>query len=169
MLRRNLLIMSGVAAAALVTGCNSSKTSKDIFEVVRDNSDLSVLGDALISAGLDTTLQTAGSYTLFAPNNAAFVALLAELALTKDQLFANKPLLTSVLTYHLLPGEVAGSDLPLNTPLATVQGSTLSISNVAGILTITDGRSRTSRIIQVNLEAKNGVIHVLDKVLLPPV
>ena len=173
MLRRNILLISGIAAATsvstLLAACGSdSETSKDIFEVVRNDANLSVLGDAIISADLVQTFQSNTSYTLFAPNNAAFVAALAELGLTKDQLFANKPLLTTILTYHLLPGKVNFADLLLNTPLKTVQGATLKIDNVSGSLIITDGRNRTSRIIQSNLDARNGVIHVIDKVLLPP-
>ena len=174
MLRRNILLMSGLAAATsvstLLSACGSdTETTKDIFELARDNADLSVLGDAIISAGLVQTFQSNTSYTLFAPNNGAFVAVLAELGMTKDQLFANKALLTSVLTYHLLPGKIKFADILLNTPLKTVQGATLTVDNIAGVLTITDGRSRTSRIIQNNLDARNGVVHIVDKVLLPPV
>lgn len=171
MQRRNILILSAVgAASALVTACGSSNsgTSKDIFELARDNTDLSFLSDAIIKADLVQIFQNNTSYTLFAPNNAAFVALLAELGLTKEQLFASQPLLTSILTYHLLPGKMNSSDIPLNTALKTVQGATLKVDNIGGILTITDGRSRASHIIQVNLDARNGVVHVIDKVLLPP-
>jgi uncharacterized surface protein with fasciclin (FAS1) repeats len=174
MLRRNILLMSGIAATAsvssLLTACGSdTETSKNTFEVVRNDANLSVLGDAIISADLVQTFESNTSYTLFAPNNAAFVAALAELNLTKDQLFADKALLTTVLTYHLLPGKINFADLLLNTPLKTVQGATLKIDNVAGVFTITDGRARTSRIIQPNLDASNGVVHIIDKVILPPV
>jgi uncharacterized surface protein with fasciclin (FAS1) repeats len=172
MLRRNILLMSGIAAVSastLLAACGgNSDINKDLFELVRSNSDLSVLGDAIVAANLEATFQANTSYTLFAPNNAAFVAALAELGMTKDQLFANKALLTAVLTYHLLPGKINFGDILLNTPLKTVQGATLKVDNIAGSLTITDGRNRTSRIIQGNLDADNGVIHVVDKVLLPP-
>jgi uncharacterized surface protein with fasciclin (FAS1) repeats len=175
MLRRNILLMSGIVAATsvstLLTACGSDNDTPDddIFEVVRKDANLSVLGDAIISADLVQTFQSNTSYTLFAPNNAAFVAALAELGLTKDQLFADKALLTTVLSYHLLPGKVNFADIPLNTALKTVQGATLKIDNIAGTLTITDGRSRKSQIIQNNIDARNGVVHVVDKVLLPPV
>lgn len=173
MLRRNILLMSGIAAVSastLLAACGSSiETTKDIFETARDNADLSVLSDAIIKADLVQTFQNNTSYTLFAPNNAAFVALLAELGLTKDQLFANKPLLNTVLTYHLLPGKINNADIVVNTPLKTVQGATLIIDNIAGVLTITDGRNRKSNIIKFNLDARNGVVHIIDKVLLPPV
>lgn len=175
MLRRNILLMSGIAATASVStllaacGSDNDTPNDDIFEVVRKDANLSVLGDAIISADLVQTFQSNTSYTLFAPNNAAFVAVLAELGLTKDQLFANKALLKTVLTYHLLPGKVNFADIPLNTALKTVQGATLKIDNIAGTLTITDGRSRKSQIIQNNIDARNGVVHVIDKVLLPPV
>ena len=174
MLRRNILLMSSLAAATSVStllaacGGSSTETTKDIFETARDNADLSVLSDAIISAGLVQTFQANTSYTLFAPNNAAFVAVLAELGMTRDQLFANKPLLTSILTYHLLPGKINNADFVFNTPLKTVQGATLKVDNVAGVFTITDGRNRKSQIIQFNLDARNGVVHVVNKVLLPP-
>ena len=172
MLRRNILLMSGVAAVSastLLAACGSStETTKDIFEITRDNADLSVLADGIIKADLVQTFQLITSYTLLAPNNAAFVSLLAELGMTKDQLFANKPLLTAVLTYHLLPGKINNADFVFNTPYKTVQGSTLKVDNIAGVFTITDGRSRKSHIIQFNLDARNGVVHVIDKVLLPP-
>ena len=165
--------MSGIAAVSattLLTACGgNSDVNKDLFELVRSNNDLSVLGDAIVAANLVATFQANTSYTLFAPNNAAFVAALAELGLTKEELFANKPLLNAVLSYHLLPGKINFADLLLNTPLKTVQGATLKIDNIGGTLTITDGRARTSRIIQTNLDASNGVVHVIDKVLLPPV
>ena len=173
MLRRNILLMSGIAAVSastLLAACGgNSDVNKDLFELVRSNNDLSVLGDAVVAANLVATFQANTSYTLFAPNNAAFVAALAELGLTKEELFANKPLLNAVLSYHLLPGKINFADLLLNTPLKTVQGATLKIDNIGGTLTITDGRARTSRIIQTNLDASNGVVHVIDKVLLPPV
>jgi uncharacterized surface protein with fasciclin (FAS1) repeats len=174
MLRRNILLLSGIAAttsvSTLIAGCgsgSSSVTTKDIFELVRSNADLSVLGDAIIKADLVQTFQSNTSYTLFAPNNAAFVAALAELGFTKDQLFANKSLLTTILTLHLLPGKIKSVDILLNTPLKTVGGPTLKVDNVGGSLTITDDLNRASRIIQIDLEARNGVVHVIDKVLLP--
>jgi uncharacterized surface protein with fasciclin (FAS1) repeats len=173
MLRRNILLMSGIAAATsvstLLAACGSdTETTKDIFETARENSDLSVLADGIIKADLVQTFQNNTSYTLLAPNNAAFVALLAELGLTKDQLFANKPLLTAVLTYHLLPGKINNADFVFNTPYKSVQGSTLKVDNIAGVFTITDGRNRKSKIIQFNIDARNGVVHVIDKVILPP-
>jgi uncharacterized surface protein with fasciclin (FAS1) repeats len=174
MLRRNILFMSGIVAttsvSTLLTACGgNSDINKNTFEVVRNDANLSVLGDAIVSADLVQTFESNTSYTLFAPNNAAFVAALAELGLTKDQLFADKVLLKTVLTYHLLPGKINFADLLLNTPLKTVQGATLKIENVAGVFTITDGRARKSQIIQTNLDASNGVVHIIDKVILPPV
>ena len=173
MLRRNILLMSGIAAisaSTMLAACGgNSEVNKDLFELVHSNSDLSVLGDAVVAADLVVTFQANTSYTLFAPNNAAFVAALAELGMTKDQLFANKPLLTAVLTYHLLPGKISFGDILLNTPLKTVEGATLTVDNLGGVLTITDSRSRTSRIIQGNLDARNGIVHFVHKVLLPPV
>lgn len=173
MLRRNILLMSGlvaVSASTILTACGgNSDMDKDLFELVRSNTDLSLLGDSIVAANLEATFQANTSYTLFAPNNAAFVAALAELGMSKEQLFADKALLSAVLSYHLLPGKINFGDIPLNTFLKTVQGATLKVDNVSGSLIITDGRNRTSRIIQPNLEASNGVVHIVDKVILPPV
>ena len=74
-------------------------------------------------------------------------------------------LLTSVLTYHVVPSLVLAADVPFGTPVTTVEGGTFT---VASTLAITDGRNRTSNITTTDVFASNGVIHVIDKVILPP-
>jgi uncharacterized surface protein with fasciclin (FAS1) repeats len=101
---------------------------------------------------------------VFAPTNDAFAALLTELGVSKAALLANTALLTKVLTYHVLAGRVLKADIPLNTNITTVQGETLRIgSNLA----ITDQRARTSNIVITDVFATNGVVHAIDKVILP--
>jgi uncharacterized surface protein with fasciclin (FAS1) repeats len=177
MLRRNLLILSGVAAATTVlTACGSSDDhastpvapAKNIVELAQATPDLSILVEAVVAADLATTLSGAGPFTVFAPTNAAFAALLGELGVTKEALLANKTLLTAVLTYHVLGSKVESTQIPLGTAIKTVQGSTLTIAAVGAGLVITDARGRKANITTANIQAKNGVVHLIDKVILPP-
>lgn len=130
----------------------------------RSPGEFGILVEAVVAADLATTLSGPGPFTVFAPTDAAFVALLAELGVTKSALLANKPLLTKVLTYHVVSGRVFKADVPIGAPIGTVQTGTLSIS---AALDITDARSRTSKIVGTDTLTSNGVIHVIDKVLLP--
>ncbi|HET9625393.1 MAG TPA: fasciclin domain-containing protein [Kofleriaceae bacterium] len=123
-----------------------------------------VLVDAVVAADLAGTLSGAGPFTVFAPTDAAFAALLAELNLTKAQLLANKALLVKVLTYHVVAGRVFAADVPVGTPITTVETEKLTVD---ASLTITDARGRKSKIVTTDVQAANGVIHVVDKVLLP--
>lgn len=137
---------------------------KDIVATAMALPDFSILVEAVTAAGLVATLQGAGPFTVFAPTNAAFAALLAELGLSKEALLANTALLTSVLTYHVVPARVLKAEVPFNTAITTVQGQTFTVSST---LVITDQNLRTSNIVAADVFASNGVIHVVDKVILP--
>jgi uncharacterized surface protein with fasciclin (FAS1) repeats len=172
MFRRNALIIAGLAATALVTGCGSSDdtapaASQNIVELAQATPELSILVEAVVSAGLVDILKGAGPFTVFAPTDAAFAALLTELGLSKAQLLADKALLLTVLTYHVLPDKVERAQVPLGKAVRTVQGSILKIDSSGTGLTITDGRNRSARILTTDIQAKNGVIHTIDKVILP--
>ncbi len=136
----------------------------DIVATASALPDLSILVEAVVAAGLVSTLQGAGPFTVFAPTNAAFAALLTELGVTKDALLANKTLLTQVLTYHVVPARVLKAEVPVNTAITTVQGQTFTINSS---LVITDQNMRTSNIVATDVFTSNGVIHVVDKVILP--
>ena len=123
-----------------------------------------ILVEAVVAADLAGTLSGPGPFTVFAPTDAAFAALLAELGVTKSQLLANKPLLTKVLTYHVVSGRVLKADVPVGPSIATVETGTFTVN---GQLEITDERGRKSKIIGTDTFASNGVIHVIDKVILP--
>ncbi len=141
-------------------------TNKNLVQVAQGNTDFSVLVEAVVAAGLTTTLSGTGPFTVFAPTNAAFAAALTELGLTKAQLFdaANKPLLTKILTYHVVAGKVPKAQVPVGTPITTLQTETFTVDST---LTITDQRGRKAKIVATDIAATNGVVHVIDKVILP--
>ncbi|MDX2088894.1 MAG: fasciclin domain-containing protein [Kofleriaceae bacterium] len=143
---------------------------KNIVEVAQAAGDatppeFTVLVEAVVAAGLVPTLSGAGPYTVFAPTDAAFGELLDELNLTKEQLLADDELLPEVLKYHVVSGRVLKADVPVGTAITTVQGATLTVD---ASLAITDQRARKANIVATDVFAKNGVIHVIDKVILPP-
>jgi transforming growth factor-beta-induced protein len=139
-------------------------TDKTIVDLAIANPDFSVLVEAVVRADLAGALSAAGPFTVFAPTNAAFVDLLHELGLTKDQLLVNKPLLTQVLTYHVLNGRVLKAQVPAGVPIVTLEGSSFTVDSG---LRITDEKGRRANIVATDVIASNGVIHVIDKVILP--
>jgi uncharacterized surface protein with fasciclin (FAS1) repeats len=138
--------------------------NQDIVQTAQALPGFSVLVEAVVAANLVSTLQGPGPFTVFAPTDAAFTALLAELGITKDALLADTALLTQVLTYHVVSGRVLKADVPVGTPIPTVQGETFS---VGATLAITDQRNRTANITATDVLTTNGVIHVIDRVILP--
>jgi uncharacterized surface protein with fasciclin (FAS1) repeats len=163
-----------VAAAAMVmlAACGSGDAAiqetvaeepvvaGDIVAVAGGNPDFSTLVSALTAAGLVETLQGAGPFTVFAPTNAAFAALPAGL-LEKLLLPENVAVLTSILTYHVMSGEVMSTDVTAGV-VPTVQGSTIAITTEGGV------KVSGANVIAVDVDASNGVIHVLDAVIVPP-
>jgi uncharacterized surface protein with fasciclin (FAS1) repeats len=160
------------AFATFLSACGGSDDNPppqaNIVQTAQADPRFSTLVEAVQAADLAGTLSGPGPLTVFAPTNDAFAALLTELGLSKDQLLANKPLLTSVLTYHVLPAKVLKADVPLGKAITTVEGDIFKIDAVGNGLVITDGRNRTSNIVTTDIVASNGVIHAIDKVLLPP-
>jgi uncharacterized surface protein with fasciclin (FAS1) repeats len=111
-----------------------------------------------------SVLSGAGPFTVFAPTNAAFTALGTELAAIP--LVPSEAQITEVLEYHVVSGNVLSSSLTNNQVVTTIQGGTFTIGLTGGAK-ITDANARVSNIIAVDVQAANGVIHVVDKVLLP--
>lgn len=166
--RRTVLLAAALGASTtLLQACGGSDDGpqRNIVEVAQNNPELSILVEAVVAAGLVPTLST-GTLTVFAPTNAAFAALLGELGITKDALLANKPLLTAVLTYHVLGSKVARADVPLGKAITPVSGGFFKIESSNG-LKITDGRNRVTNITATDIYATNGVVHLVDRVLLP--
>ena len=171
-----------VASLALV-GCTSNESSSEsspspaatsaeasptaaaeagtIVEVASGNPDFSTLVAAVSAADLAETLGAEGPYTVFAPTNEAFEALPAGLL---DELLKpkNKEVLTQILTYHVVAGEVMSTDIePGDVP--TVEGEDLTIAVTDGTVTVNGATVEAA-----DVEASNGVIHVIDEVLVPP-
>jgi len=141
-------------------------SEKTIGEIAAETPDLSTLTAALKDVGLDITLMSEnGRFTVFAPTNAAFDELLTKLNMTKEQLFADKDMLKAVLSYHVIPEqEVKAADIPYGTDIKTVNGQTFMIDKDN---MITDASGNKASIAKTDILASNGVVHVIDKVLLP--
>ncbi len=140
-------------------------TTPNIVEIASNDGRFSTLVAAVQAAGLVDTLSS-GEFTVFAPTNDAFAALLADLGLTAEELLANTELLTTVLTYHVVPGTVnAQAIIDAGTISATtVNGASLSADATSGSVVI----NGNSTVIIADINASNGVIHAIDTVLLPP-
>jgi uncharacterized surface protein with fasciclin (FAS1) repeats len=133
----------------------------DIVALASDTESLSTLVAAVQAADLVETLQGDGPFTVFAPTNAAFDALPEG---TLDNLLKpeNKDQLTAILTYHVVPAEVRSGDLSDGMTAATVNGAEITVSLDGGVM-INDANVTTA-----DVEASNGVVHIIDKVILPP-
>lgn len=132
--------------------------------MLSDYPEYSLLVEAVQAAGLVDTLKGRGPFTVFAPTNAAFAAALSELDVSKDDLFANTELLTQILTYHVVPARVLKAEVPLNTNITTVEGTAFQVNSS---LQIVDVANRLPNIVTTNVLTSNGVIHVIDRVILP--
>ncbi len=132
----------------------------DIVAVASGNPDFSTLVAALSAAGLVETLQGEGPFTVFAPTDAAFAAL-PEGLLEKLLLPENIAVLTAILTYHVVPGKVMSTDVTAG-DVATVEGSTIAITTDMGVMV------NGANVVAVDVTASNGVIHVIDAVIVPP-
>lgn len=134
----------------------------DIVAVAAGNPDFSTLVAAVTAAGLVETLQGAGPFTVFAPNNEAFAALPAGLV-DKLLLPENKDTLVKILTYHVVSGKVMAADVTAG-DVPSVEGSNITVAVEGGTVTL----NGSSKVIATDVAASNGVIHVIDAVILPP-
>lgn len=166
--------LMATTSVALLAACGGSDDDppptaapKNIVQTAQGDARFSLLVEAVVAADLAATLSQPGPFTVFAPTNDAFTALLGELGVTKEALFADKALLTAVLTYHVLDGRVAKAQVPAGKAITTKQGGIFKIDAEGGALVVTDGRNRRATITATDLAASNGVIHVVDRVLLP--
>ncbi len=165
--RRSLLKTAAfTAVAGLLAACTQMEDGNDIVDIAASNPDFSTLVTAVQAAGLVDTLKSDGPFTVFAPTNAAFAAL-PEGTLDMLLLPENKDKLTQILTYHVVPGAVTSDQLAgQRVTVATVEGSTVHIDGRGGKYG-TGVRVNGANVTTADIIASNGVIHVIDKVLLP--
>ena len=137
-----------------------------IVDVAVGNADFSTLVAAVKAAGLVETLSGPGPFTVFAPTNAAFAKLPAATlaSLLKPE---NKDQLSGILTYHVVGAKVMAADVKPGA-VKTVNGAEFTVSIEGSDVIITDGQGNKSKVVKTDIEASNGVIHVIDTVLLPP-
>ncbi|MCP4616157.1 MAG: fasciclin domain-containing protein [Bradyrhizobium sp.] len=140
--------------------------SKNIVQNAVNSKDHTTLVAAVKAAGLVETLEGKGPFTVFAPTNAAFGKLPAG---TVDSLVKpeNKATLTKILTYHVVPGKLAASDLKDGMKLKTAEGEQLTVKHEDGKVWIIDAKGGSSMVTISNVNQSNGVIHVVDTVLMP--
>ncbi len=138
---------------------DSKMTSGTVVEIAVANPDFSILVDAVKKAGLVDALSADGPFTVFAPTNEAFKALFSQLGVSGiEDLTAEQ--LTPILTYHVVSGKVMSTDLS-NTSVATLNGSKIKVDLTNGV------KINDSNVVKADISGKNGVIHVIDKVLIP--
>jgi uncharacterized surface protein with fasciclin (FAS1) repeats len=140
--------------------------SKNIVQNAVHSKDHTTLVAAVKAAGLVDTLSSDGPFTVFAPTNAAFAKLPKGTVETLVQP-ENKATLTKILTYHVVPGRLEAADLTDGKKLTTVQGEELTVRNSGGRISIIDAKGDESRVTIPNVNQSNGVIHVVNTVLMP--
>ncbi len=159
----NFTMLTAAAATAFALSVVPGRAQEaDIVDTAVAAGQFKTLAAALDAAGLVETLKGPGPFTVFAPTDAAFAALPAG---TVDTLLKpeNKDQLTAILTYHVVPGKVMAADVSGMTEAKTVNGAMLNIDASGGTVKVNDATVTTA-----DIAASNGVIHVIDAVLLPP-
>lgn len=144
-------------ATVLALGAAFSVQAKDIVDTAVGAGSFKTLATALTAAGLIDTLKGPGPFTVFAPTDAAFEKIpKADL----DALLKDKAQLTAVLTYHVVPGKVMAADVRAGN-VKTVQGSEIAIATMGGVMV------NNAKVTATDIVADNGVIHVIDTVIMP--
>ncbi len=155
--RRTLL--AAFAVVALVgTSAQAADAQKDIVDTAVAAGSFKTLATALTAAGLIDTLKGAGPFTVFAPTDEAFAKLPAG---TLDALLKDKAKLTAVLTYHVVAGKVLAKDVVKLKSAKTVQGGSVTIDTTKGV------KVDAANVVKTDIACSNGVIHVIDAVILP--
>ena len=158
MFRRTFIALT--ASTMLAAPAFADGHAKDIVDTAVGAGSFTTLVAAVQAAGLVDTLKGAGPFTVFAPTDEAFAALPAG---TVEDLLKpeNKDKLVAVLTYHVVPGKVMSTDLTNNMTAATVQGQNVTIMTEGGV------KVNGANVVSADIAATNGVIHVIDAVILP--
>jgi uncharacterized surface protein with fasciclin (FAS1) repeats len=156
---KRITLLAAVTAFTLLQGCASTPAPRTVAETAAATPQLSTLNKLIADAGLTDTLRGAGPYTVFAPSDEAFKAVPAK---TLAELSTNKELLKSVLSYHVVPGKISAAQVQ-NGNAKTVQGANVALAKAGGYVTVED-----AMVTQADVPASNGVVHVIDRVLMPP-
>ena len=154
--RRNLI---AAAVVATLSGCATQSGPVSVADTLAARPELSTLSSLVVKAGLTDTLKGTGPFTVFAPTNAAFAKVPAK---TMDDIGKDPARLKAVLTYHVVPGKVMAADVK-NSNAKTVNGANIALSKAGTFVTVEDGLVQTA-----DLQATNGVVHMIDSVLIPP-
>lgn len=157
MFRRSFLSLTAALALTGTTGF-AGDPSKDIVDTAVAAGTFNTLVAAVTAAGLGETLKGEGPFTVFAPTDEAFAKLPEG---TVEGLLADIPTLTAILTYHVVPGKVMSTDLSDGMTAATVNGADLTVDLSDGV------KISGATVTAADIEASNGVIHVIDTVLIP--
>lgn len=154
-------VLAIVPVAALLAACATQPVSTpvSVTDTIAHDPQLSTLSGLVRQAGLADTLNGAGPYTVFAPTNEAFKAVPAK---AMDELWGDPVKLKAVLAYHVLPARLMAADVH-NANAKTAQGSNVALSKAGAFVTVEDAMVQTA-----DIAASNGVIHTVDRVLLPP-
>ena len=160
MFRRTFLAFTTATALAAPAFADNHGMSKDIVDTAVEAGSFTTLVAAVEAAGLVETLKGEGPFTVFAPTDEAFAAL-PEGTVENLLLPENKDQLTAILTYHVVPGKVMSTDLSDGMEAATVEGSNVTIMTEGGV------KVNDANVTTADIEASNGVIHVIDSVIMP--
>jgi uncharacterized surface protein with fasciclin (FAS1) repeats len=152
------VLIAGTASALAGGHYKSAEAEMDIVETAVAAGSFNTLVTAVQEAGLVETLKGDGPFTVFAPTDAAFAAVPAE---TLEALLQDKEALTSVLTYHVVAGRYEASDVVSRSSIPSVQGKAITVSTDSGAMV--DG----AKIVKTDIQCSNGVIHVIDAVIMP--
>lgn len=161
------LITSAAVAATLVLGISAARADhhadmKDIVDTAVEAGSFTTLVAAVQAAGLEDTLRGEGPFTVFAPTDEAFAAL-PEGTVESLLLPENLETLQAILTYHVIPGKVMSADITgQELSVATVEGSEVMVNATDGVMV------DSATVVTADIETSNGVIHVIDAVILPP-
>lgn len=157
MFTRRVLSVAFVALA--LAGCASIPAPVSVSDTIAKNPSLSTLSGLLVQSGLGSSLQTGGPFTVFAPTNEAFKMVPAK---TMDDLAKHPEKLKDVLTFHVIADKLTAASIK-NSSVKTLNGASVALSKAGEFVTVEDAVVQTA-----DVQATNGVVHIIDSVLIPP-
>lgn len=157
-MQKRVTLIAALLALAL-TGCATKPSPVSVADTIAANPSLSTLNGLVVKAGLTDMLKGTGPFTVFAPTNDAFKAVPAK---TMDDLAKDPARLKAVLAYHVVPAKVMAADVK-NGKAKSANGADLNLAVAGTFVTVEDGMVQTA-----DIAATNGVVHTLDRVLIPP-